>query len=101
MIYTISIYHLGFIAMTKTTAKLFMHGRSQAVRLPKEFRLPGKEVEVSREGDAVTLRPIKQKTRPTDWSKFWAEIDSLGEIDDSFLKSRTEGLLPQKDKPLA
>jgi hypothetical protein len=24
-----------------TTAKLFMHGRSQAVRLPKEFRLPG------------------------------------------------------------
>ena len=29
------------------TAKLFMHGRSQAVRLPKEFRLPGTEVRVS------------------------------------------------------
>jgi antitoxin VapB len=32
------------------TAKLFTHGRSQAVRLPKEFRLPGKEVRVSRVG---------------------------------------------------
>ena len=34
------------MAETKT-AKLFTHGRSQAVRLPKEFRLPGKEVRVS------------------------------------------------------
>jgi len=33
------------------TAKLFMHGRSQAVRLPKEFRFQGKEVRVSRVGD--------------------------------------------------
>jgi antitoxin VapB len=32
----------------KTTAKLLKHGRSQAVRLPKEFRLPGKEVRVRR-----------------------------------------------------
>ena len=35
------------------TAKIFMHGRSQAVRLPKEFRLPGKEVRVSKVGDKV------------------------------------------------
>src|SRR5215210_230707 len=40
-------------------AKLFMHGRSQAVRLPKEFRLPGKEVRVRREGQAVVLEPIE------------------------------------------
>ena len=42
----------------KPTAKLFMHGRSQAVRLPKEFRLPGKEVYVRRVGDTVVLEPI-------------------------------------------
>ncbi len=36
-------------------AKLFMHGRSQAVRLPKEFRLPGTEVYVRRQGDDVVL----------------------------------------------
>lgn len=35
-----------------------MHGRSQAVRLPKEFRLPGTEVRVSRLGDTVVLEPM-------------------------------------------
>ena len=45
--------------MTETaTAKLFKHGRSQAVRLPKEFRLPGKEVRVRRIGRSVLLEPI-------------------------------------------
>ena len=41
------------------TAKLFTHGRSQAVRLPKEFRLPGKEVRVRRVGRGVLLEPIE------------------------------------------
>jgi len=45
--------------MSKTaTAKLFKHGRSQAVRLPKEFRLPGDEVRVRRVGRGVLLEPI-------------------------------------------
>jgi antitoxin VapB len=43
----------------RATAKLFMHGRSQAVRLPKEFRMPGTEVRIRREGDAVILEPIR------------------------------------------
>lgn len=42
------------------TAKIFMHGRSQAVRLPKEFRLPGKEVGVSKLGDKVILEPLEK-----------------------------------------
>jgi antitoxin VapB len=41
------------------TAKLFKHGRSQAVRLPKEFRLPGKEVRVRRIGRGVLLEPLE------------------------------------------
>ena len=41
------------------TAKLFMHGRSQAVRLPKEFRFEGTEVRVSRVGDRVILEAIE------------------------------------------
>lgn len=40
------------------TAKIFKHGRSQAVRLPKAFRLPGKEVRVRRVGKGVLLEPI-------------------------------------------
>jgi antitoxin VapB len=40
-----------------TTAKLFKHGGSQAVRLPKAFRFQGTEVIVERVGNAVVLRP--------------------------------------------
>ncbi len=40
-------------------AKLFVHGRSQAVRLPKAFRLPGVEVRVRRVGRGVLLEPIE------------------------------------------
>jgi antitoxin VapB len=39
------------------TAKVFQSGNSQAVRLPKEFRLDTDEVEITREGDALILRP--------------------------------------------
>jgi len=40
------------------TAKLFANGRSQAVRLPKEFRMPGTEVFIERRGEEVVLRPV-------------------------------------------
>lgn len=59
------------------TAKLFMHGRSQAVRLPKEFRLPGKAVKVTRVGDGVLLEPLDEG-QPFDAAAFWAKIDALG-----------------------
>ena len=42
------------------TAKVFKTGRSQAVRLPKEFRFEGKEVGINRVGDLVVLYPRKK-----------------------------------------
>jgi len=60
-------------------AKLFMHGRSQAVRLPKEFRLPGKEVRVSREGDKVILEPIEPP--PFDVAAWRVRLRALGARD--------------------
>ncbi len=56
------------------TAKLFTHGRSQAVRLPKEFRFEGKEVRVSRVGNRVILEPLDG-----DDIMPWAAIDKLGD----------------------
>jgi antitoxin VapB len=47
--------YLHPIAMA--TAKLFQHGGSQAVRLPKDFRFEGTEVEIEKRGDEVVLRP--------------------------------------------
>lgn len=39
------------------TAKIFRHGNSQAVRLPKEFRFSGSEVQIKRVGTGVLLLP--------------------------------------------
>lgn len=53
-----------YTVSTMSRAKLFQNGRSQAVRLPKEFRFEGDEVSVRREGDAVILEPIKKREWP-------------------------------------
>jgi antitoxin VapB len=50
------------------TAKLFKNGRSQAVRLPKEFRFPGSQVYIEKRGDEVVLRPRKRM----DWKRFFS-----------------------------
>jgi antitoxin VapB len=55
------------------TAKLFKHGRSQAVRLPKEFRMPGAEVRVRRIGRAVLLEPMGV---PFDVKAWLAKLDA-------------------------
>jgi antitoxin VapB len=63
----------------KDTAKIFMHGRSQAVRLPKEYRFEGGEVRVSKVGDKVILEPLNPP--PFDAEKFWASLDAMGAAD--------------------
>jgi antitoxin VapB len=78
-------------------AKLFMHGRSQAVRLPKEFRLPGKEARVSKIGDKVILEPLERT--PYDPKKFWAEIDALG--GKNFPNVRDDDLRPELDNDVS
>jgi antitoxin VapB len=72
------IYQEGRIMSETGTAKLFMHGRSQAVRLPKAFRLPGTEVRVRRVGRGVLLEPVV-----TDEDRFkaiFAELDRYRDI---------------------
>jgi antitoxin VapB len=65
------------------TAKIFTHGRSQAVRLPKEFRFEGREVRVTKVGNRVILEPMV-----SDDSMPWPEIDQLG--DSSFMSEGRE-----------
>jgi antitoxin VapB len=64
------------------TAKLFQTGRSQAVRLPKIFRMPGKEVKIHREGNKIILEPLS-----TSWD---ALIMALEEFPDDFMESGRE-----------
>jgi antitoxin VapB len=56
------------VADMESTAKLFKNGRSQAVRLPKEFRLKGNEVRIRKEGVKVVLEPIEKDQWPDG---FW------------------------------
>jgi antitoxin VapB len=56
-------------------ARLFTHGRSQAVRLPKEFRLPGDRVRVRHVGDGVLLEPIA-----SDVDAWLAELDRFADV---------------------
>jgi antitoxin VapB len=55
-----------------TTAKLFRNGRSQAVRLPREFRFEGDRVRVRRVGRGVLVEPMF-----TDVTEWFAELDRL------------------------
>lgn len=53
-------------------AKIFWSGRSQAVRLPKDFRFDCEEVRIRREGNAVILEPIA-----SDWNWLDAAVREL------------------------
>lgn len=75
------------------TAKLFRNGRSQAVRLPAEFRFPGTEVYVRRDpatGDVILSR------RPESWQDFFDLVDRM-DIPEDFLSKRGD-TPPQKRK---
>ena len=41
---------------------LFRNGRSQAIRIPKEFELPGTEATIRREGDVLMITPVRKRT---------------------------------------
>ena len=56
-------------------AKIFMHGRSQAVRLPLKFRLPGDRVRVRRMSRGILLEPMF-----TDIDAWFAELDRFAEV---------------------
>ncbi len=56
-------------------AKIFMHGRSQAVRLPLAFRLPGDRVRVRRVAGGILLEPIM-----TDLDAWFAELDRFSDV---------------------
>ncbi len=74
------------------TAKLFENGRSQAVRLPKEYRFSGDEVSVNKVGDVVILMPKENK-----WSGF---LSGLSLFTDDFMSDGREQQLVQERESL-
>ena len=62
------------------TGKVFRSGNSQAVRIPKEFRLLAREVEITRRGNALVLRPKRKSWAPLIQSleRFTADYMAAG-----------------------
>jgi antitoxin VapB len=74
------------------TAKLFWSGRSQAVRLPKDFRFRGGEVRIRRHGNAVILEPVADD---------WAWLDAIaGKLDEDFVEAVKEQPAEQESREL-
>ncbi len=64
------------------TARLFRNGRSQAVRLPKEFRFSGNKVFIKKMGNAVIVIPCQNSWQPL--------FDSLAQFSDDFMEQRDQ-----------
>ena len=76
------------------TAKVFWSGRSQAVRLPRAFRVDSREVRIRRRGRAIVLEPMPES---------WEWLDALaGGVDEDFASAVREqptvSERPQLDK---
>jgi antitoxin VapB len=71
-------------------AKIFKNGSSQAVRLPKEFRLPGTDVFIKKLDNIIMLIPKKEA-----WKAFESSLD---EFSDDFMKARNQPSIQKREK---
>ncbi|MEW5739486.1 MAG: type II toxin-antitoxin system VapB family antitoxin [Myxococcota bacterium] len=74
-----------------TWARVFKSGNSQAIRLPKEFRLSVERVEIFRRGEKIVLREVPQSAA--------AIFDALAELPEDFMEEREDDP-PQEREPL-
>jgi antitoxin VapB len=72
------------------TAKIFTNGQSQAVRLPKAYRLKGKETYITKIGDAIILLPKKEK-----WDLMFSSLDKFS---DDFMSERNQPDLENREE---
>ncbi|WP_011582144.1 MULTISPECIES: antitoxin [Chelativorans] len=82
-------------------AKLFWNGRSQAVRLPAEFRFEGDEVEIRRDSETGDVILSQSPRRTESWDKFFELRERIpSEELEGFMEDREQGV-HERDDPLA
>ena len=79
-------------AVAERHVKLFKNGRNQALRIPREFDLPGDEAVIHKEGDRLIIEPTKKKSLLKLLSTWQPSEEGLPDID--------QGLLPLDDVEL-
>jgi antitoxin VapB len=77
--------------------KLFRNGANQAVRIPKEFELPGLDALIHREGDRLIIELAKPKYEKGSAAALLAVLNTMEPIDEEFPDVGEEGLLPLDD----
>ena len=88
------------------TAKLFQNGRSQAVRLPKEFRFAGTEVRIRRTKKGVLLEgseliPVDTASdRKAELARWFADLDRFNDLAGDFMpEGRQQPAMPEREFP--
>ena len=72
---------------TERRARLFRNGRNQAVRIPREFELPGEEVIIRKDGDRLIVEPVRKYNNLAELLASWEDIDEeFPEIEDPPVK---------------
>ncbi len=82
--------------------KLFRNGANQALRIPKEFELPGVDALIHREGDKLIIEPVKPRFEKGSAAALLAALDEIAKLDpcDDEFPDVDEGLLPLDDVDL-
>ena len=62
---------------SERTARLFRNGRNQAIRIPREFELPGTQARLRKEGEALIITPVKERS-------LLSTLKALRPIDENF-----------------
>ena len=73
------------------TARLFLNGRSQAVRLPKEYQFNGENVYIQRVGEAVILFPVDK-----EWEVFMHGLNNFSS--DYMSEGRFQGMDQKREE---
>jgi antitoxin VapB len=92
-----AVEHVG--TETSRHVRLFRNGANQAVRIPKEFELPGKEAILRREGNRLVLEAIPDRPKKGTAAALAAALESMKDwpiVDEPF-PDVNEGLLPLED----
>lgn len=71
---------------TERIARLFRNGRNQAVRIPREFELPGDAVLLHKEGNRLILEPLQKKPRLIEVLATMQPIKDFPDIKDPHVK---------------